>query len=93
MLGEVLRWPDGVWVAYAGPISPNGLDEKSGEGGTRAEAVDVILAADAHTPGGLELRSGTTLAVLRGCTEEESRAVQPEAWAWWDKVRPLLKPA
>lgn len=89
-LGEVLLWDDGVWVAYAGPVDPKGCDEKTGDAGTRAEAVDLILNADAHSPNELELRSGTTMGLrLRDATEEESRREMPAAWAWWDKVRPL----
>lgn len=91
VLGEVLRWPDGVWVAYVGPVRPGGVDEKSGEGTTREEAVEVILSATAHCPSSLELRSGTTGLVIRDATEAECRQEEPEAWAWWDQVRPLLR--
>lgn len=92
VIGEVLQWPDGVWAAYAGPIEAKNLSHpKSGEGRTRAEAVDVLLGADAHAPACLELRSGSTGNVVRDAADAESRAEQPDAWAWWDMVRPMFE--
>ncbi len=91
VLGEVLRWPDGVWVAYAGEVRPSGLDEKSGEGHSREDAIAVLLHPHAHMPPMLGVLCGKSWRRVRDATEAECREECPEQWAWWDKVRPLFE--
>lgn len=57
----------------------------------RQEAVEEVLDPRHHHPGIVYLdRPGYEDRVL---TEAEHRLACPEAWAWWDRVRPLFPPS
>lgn len=85
-LGTVEREGAGTfleWLVRTG----DGVALKWGEE-TREHAVSELRDPLVHHPGTVRIsRQGRDEKLL---TEEESRRAFPEAWAWWDKVRPLF---
>lgn len=73
------------WFSYQGESRVGAVATDQ----TRAWAVDSLLDPHSHRPP--KATVDERLVGRRDLTEEESRRAFPEAWAWWDRVRPLFQ--